>query len=93
MASHSGIRTDIGKPALWNMIFAGTIMLAMLTMLVALGFSVSIGLDALDAESKAAMPIGAGASAGSVALVALILGCCVCSRRNCGRNPRCDSQP
>lgn len=86
MASQPGVRTgkydSIGKPAPWNVIFSGTVMLAMFTMLVALGFSVSIGLDAINAELKSAVPIGADARAVPVALMGLIFGFCACSRRN-----------
>lgn len=91
MASQLGVRTSeydgIGKSAPWNTIFAGTVTLAMFTILAALGFSLSIGLDVIDAGSEATAPNDAGESAALWAFVASIFGCCVCARRDCGRKP------
>lgn len=95
MASQSGNLSSehhgADKRVSWNAIFVSIVMLAILTLWASVGFSIGL-LNASNSMSEATMLSGASTSAALWAFVAMILGCCVCARRNCGRNERSQCQ-
>ncbi len=72
------------KRAPRNAIFVGAVLLAILTMVMLLAVGVRLGT--IDPAIKDTVLSGAGASPALWGFVALIFGCCVCARRDCGRN-------
>lgn len=82
---------DADKRVSWNAIFVTIVLLAILTLWASLGFSFGV-LNASNSMSEATVLSGAGTSAALWTFVAMVLGCCVCARRNCGRNERSQCQ-